>query len=614
MAGKNLRLQPRFFVFLLVVIALLIAIGALVNMIVGNIKDRRAAEMLPLPSATIMPAEAGDETESEQASIVEALPPLSATTEYTVTADSSALPASFGFTGEVRVNNSTAQHNSNPQSGSLRFGSTDSYASVPGILTFGSNHYRNSFSYGTPTVALQKISQRWTISTGSLDEFSGTSWTGQALIIEWQPEVRAVLGVDAMYKNLEGFREVIYPAADGKIYFCELSGGAQTRTPITIGVPLLGTGALDPRGYPMLYVGGGMQKENEKGNQVAYLYAIDLIQNKVVYEFIGKDYFANRNDWCAFDASPLIVDDTILFAGESGVFYTTKLNTIFDAAAGKVTIMPGDRIKFRYQGQGYASTSRENARWYGFEASPTAFRNYVYLADNGGRLQCLDINTLRLQFVVDLGGDTDATPVLEEDGNAGTAYIYTVNQTQEAAADLPEGYGYASVKKIDALTGRIIWDSKQVVYVGEGNTKSGGRATPHVGRGEISNLLIVTYYQAGILQRAGDDVESYAQGGRIVAYSKENGSVVWSLDSEGEADYVSSPLVVYSTRGKAYLICCDRAGYVKLYEALHGGTPLCEALSLGARIDSTPVAFENYIVVGTTGRGGPPRIVGIRLE
>ncbi|MCL2672293.1 MAG: hypothetical protein FWF10_09715 [Clostridiales bacterium] len=616
MAKRNKRLQPRFFIFLLITVALLIAIGFLIKMIIESIADRIAGEMLALPAATEVPLDPENLLPGGSGVFdVETLPPLPTGTDYYISADADALPAKFGFTGEVRINNSTEQYNSNPRAGSLRFGQANSYTSVPGILTFGSNHYRNSFSYGNPHVSTNTISYKWEYRIGSLGEFSGTSWTGQALIVEWPPEVRAVSGIDARYKNAEKpLHEVIYPAADGNIYFMELTTGQQTRAPITVGVPLLGTGSIDPRGWPMLYVGGGMQMKNDRGNEAAYIYAVDLIQNKVVDTFVGKDYFANRDDWCAFDASPLIIDDTILFAGESGIYYTTKLNTVFDPAEGKISITQGDRIKFRYQGQGYAKTSREGARWYGFEASPTVFRNFVYLADNGGRLLCLDINTLRLQFVTDLGGDTDASPVLEEDGNNNTAYIYTVNQVQTSSSELPEGYGYASVKKIDALTGRIVWDSPQAVYVGDGKIKSGSRATPHVGRGNISDLVIVTYYQAGVVQRDGEGNESYAVGGRIVAYNKDDGAIVWSIDQNGEADYMSSPLVIYSSRGKAYLVCCDRAGYVKLYDPQYGGPPLCNPIALGARIDSTPVAFESYIIIGTTGKGGTPRIVGIKIE
>ena len=78
--------------------------------------------------------------------------------------------------------------------------------------------------------------------------------------------------------------------------------------------------------------------------------------------------------------------------------------------------------------------------------------------------------------------------------------------------------------------------------------------------------------------------------------------MAWCLEQEGEADYWSSPVVVYDETDKAYLIQCDRAGYIKLYDA--STSALLYSLDLGSRIDSTPAVFNNYLVVGTRGKGG----------
>ena len=104
-----------------------------------------------------------------------------------------------------------------------------------------------------------------------------------------------------------------------------------------------------------------------------------------------------------------------------------------------------------------------------------------------------------------------------------------------------------------------------------------------------------------------------------MAFNKEDGAVVWSIETDGSADYVSSPLVLYTERGDAYLVACDRSGKVNLYDAATGGMALCSALDLGARIDSTPAAFGNYLVVGTTGLApdgteASPRICCIKVE
>ena len=76
--------------------------------------------------------------------------------------------------------------------------------------------------------------------------------------------------------------------------------------------------------------------------------------------------------------------------------------------------------------------------------------------------------------------------------------------------------------------------------------------------------------------------------------------MVWSV--EQTSDYWSSPVVVYGDSGEAYLIQCDRGGYVTLYDASDGEK--LNTIDLGSRIDSTPAVFNNMLIVGTRGKGG----------
>ena len=77
---------------------------------------------------------------------------------------------------------------------------------------------------------------------------------------------------------------------------------------------------------------------------------------------------------------------------------------------------------------------------------------------------------------------------------------------------------------------------------------------------------------------------------------------------------MSSPLVVYNARGDAYLIACDREGGMRLYDAARPGENALFALDLGERIDATPVAYNNYIVVATTGTTEQCRIFCLKLS
>jgi len=106
---------------------------------------------------------------------------------------------------------------------------------------------------------------------------------------------------------------------------------------------------------------------------------------------------------------------------------------------------------------------------------------------------------------------------------------------------------------------------------------------------------------------------TYTLGGRIVAYDKATGSIMWSIEQSN--DYWASPVVVYDAQGKAYLIQCDRGGYVIMYDASSG--IMLNSIDIGSRIDSTPAVFNNLLVVGTRGKGGSgkgPQIVCLKIS
>ncbi len=617
MSRKTRRtFQPRFFLFLALFIALVVGLVMLSSAGVDYLKERKLQSELTLPvEASASPEGAGEPGAESGGTAVIQKKRLSMERSYAVSGSEK-----DGLESSVRVNNEDKVREEAPRQMGLSLINKDAYTDVTGVTTFGGGPYRDSFAFGTATVTLKSMQIVWQSIVGKLGDYAGTSWTGQPLLVKWKPEVLPTLGVGDVYKAMEDFIEVIYPSADGNIYFFDLLTGGQSRNPINVGVSLFGTPTLDSEGRPMLYVGSGLMKKNARGTEVSYYYAINLITNKVEYEFGGRDYFAFRNKWNAFDSSPLIINDTLIQPSEGGIIYFVTLRTKYDPEQGTISINPGDRVKYRYTGPNYNANDNAGKRWYGFESSAAVFRNYLFITDNGGHLQCIDTDTLRLLYAVDLAGDTDASPVLEEDGAAGTVYVYTASQTNVQAPDLPAGWGYATMKKIDGLTGQTVWTKDRISYVGNGSYKSGCRATPHVGRGNISNLVICAFAGAGIpVVDDSGTVSTYTYGGRLVAFDKSDGTVVWSIETEGSADYVASPLVLYTDRGDAYLVACDRSGKANLYDAATGGLALCSSLDLGGRIDSTPAAFGNYLVVGTTGKMADgtetsPKIYCIKVE
>ncbi|MBR3037220.1 MAG: PQQ-binding-like beta-propeller repeat protein [Clostridia bacterium] len=623
MAGNNNRtVHPRFLVFCASVFILLIAVVLLAvavkygsSMCSTGTRCGGSPDALAIGSTVIDPGGAQENPPEQSgvnqsdASIIPDPPALSESTEYPVVPAEEAKPANFGFTYEIRKNNREETYTENPNENALSFGSAKSYTGVKGITTFAGNHYRNGFAYGTATITMQTMEQVWSYAIGSANGFAGASWTGQPLIVTWEQPTLAHLGVKQEYRDREKLNEVILCGADGNIYFLELETGSRTREPIAINAPMFGTPTLDPSGAPMLYIGKGTKEDDNKTST----YAVNLIANTFETIVSGKDHTARRSDWAAFDSSPLMIDDMLIWPGESGVLYLVRMNTKYDAESGSLSVEQGDRIKYRYNGTGYSSTTFAGKRSYGFESSAAAFRNNLYLTDNGGRLQCINLNTLKLQFVADVGGDSDATPVLEEDGNAGTVFVYTCSQCDTQEETLPNGYGYCYVRKFNALTGEKLWEQRQICIT-IGGAKGGSKATPHIGHGTIGDLLICAFYGLAVDTTDADGNVTYTYGGKIVAYDRETGAVRWEIKQTGNADYVSSPLVVYNARGDAYLVACDRDGCIKLYNAARPGDNALFALDLGERIDATPVAFGNYVVVATTGSREQTRLFCMKLS
>ena len=619
------KISPRFYVTLVVLFAAAVGIVLLAQKISereepgGDGAEAAPGQSTPAPVLTLPPQPTNTPAP--------ALP-----SGVTIIRTEAANPSSYGFSTLLQVNgNETRSYERDPK---ISFGRANEYASVEGITTFGGNNYRNSFSIGTATVADRRLRKAWEKTIGGMGNWSGTGWTGQPLAIRWADEVRAVLPIGEGYRNKESFTEIIYPAMDGNIYFFDSETGGMTRDPINNGVVNKGTACLDPRGWPLLYVGQGIPTKNEKGNQQAYVRVYSLLTDELIYTFGGYDYFSRR-EWQAYDSSPLITDDTLIYCGENGVLYSCRLNTVFDPASGTVSISPERLVKYRYEASGYSRADKTGARWYGMESSPAAFRNWLFFTDNGGRLQCVDLNDLRLQYVTDLKEECDSTPVIDESYGDSTIYIFNGTQTSSYAPELGEGYGYTYHRKINGLTGAIVWEKRWICGTGDSSSPGGTVATPVLGKGNLDGMVFFAVSQTALSKNRGlaaatptpgidetpapteepvfDDGSGYTLGGRIVAYDKLTGRILWTV--EQSADYWSTPVIVYDENNRGYLVQCDRSGRAKLYDASNG--TFLNELDLGSRIDSTPVAVDGMLVVGTRGKGGSgaaAKIMGFRVS
>ena len=469
----------------------------------------------------------------------------------------------------------------------ISFGYGEDYFALPGIATFRGDNFRNNAAYGTADVSDGTISKFWERNIGSLNGWPGSGWTGQPLMVQWDDASKQIM--TSMYEEKrvkDGLVEVIHATLDGYIYFYDLDDGTYTRDPLFVGMSFKGSGSLDPRGYPIMYVGSGLSN----GSSSPRMYAISLIDCTILYERSGNDAFSQR-EWTAFDSSPLVdaETDTLIWPGENGILYTIKLNTDYNQSAGTLTMAPEETVKIRY----YPSRASDGRYWIGFEPSAVIVDRYLYISENGGMFFCIDLNTMSLVWAQDTRDDSNSTPVFEWDGLDG-GYIYTAPSLHWTEN---ESSGYICIYKLNAVTGEIIWESRFDCFSDRVNDVSGGvQSSPILGKPgtELEGLIIYT------IARTPDFSD-----GKLVAFDTETGDIVWEKYMYNYA--WSSPVAIYTDDGQAYIITCDSAGYM---EFRNDKGEVLSTLELGSNIEASPAAFENKLVVGTRGQ----KVYGIEIK
>lgn len=506
-------------------------------------------------------------------------------------ADESAKPSNFGFNTDVMVDGSVVSRYERTEK--ISFPGADAYTALEGVATFRGNNYRTTSSYGTADVSEGKLTKVWEKTNASLKGdagvWTGVGWTGQPLIIRWPDQTRSIMNLYPEKKRKTGLVEVIYPTLDGYIYFFDLEDGSKTRDAINLGVPFKGTASVDPRGYPLLYVGQG---DTVRGGAMKYR-IISLIDQTVLFEMNGKDPFSYRR-WTAFDSSALVdaASDTLVEPGENGVLYTIKLNTSFEPEAGTISVDPDEPVKYRYKADGLADNS--GSRWWGTENSMAGWRNYGFFTDNGGYMQCVDLNTMEPVWVQDVIDDSDSTIALEESLSDQTVYLYTATQVDKQPNAQTDGHAY--IRKVDGMTGRIVWEKKYPCTYNS-HVAGGVLSSPVLGR-EGSDIEGVVIYN--IAKEKGG-------GSLLVALDKQTGEEKWTLRIRNYC--WPSPLAVYDEQGKSYIAQCDSRGRMLLIAGATGEVLDTISIQDETTIEASPAAFGDMIVIGTRGQ----RIVGVRI-
>lgn len=459
----------------------------------------------------------------------------------------------------------------------INFDLPEKYTELEGVLGFRGNNFRNSAAYSTAKVTDKTLNTLWSKPTSGLSDsdgnyWSGSGWTGQPIIVKWPAETRK--NMIAMYewaREKEELVEVIYATLDGNIYFYELETGEYTRDPLKLGYTFKGAGALDPRGYPILYLGSGVHSINGRSRA----FVVNLIDNSVMYEFGQNESFANRN-WNMFDSSPLVSAETdqLIYPGENGILYIIHLNTKYNEKTGELSVDPDNIVKWKYNG-----VRTGTSYWLGIESSAAIINHYIFLADNGGNLMCLDLNTLELVWVQDTLDDTNCTPVV--DIEEGHPYIYISTSFHYGW----RSYSTATVPiwKIDAETGEIIWQTDYECYT-VADLSGGVQGTIAVGKNNLSDLIFVPVART-----------PSASGGVLAALNKETGEIVWEKQTMTYS--WSSPVDFYDENGDGYLLYCNSGFYMFLLDGRTGEE--LDYINFGGNIEASPAVYGNLAVVGS---------------
>ncbi len=480
------------------------------------------------------------------------------------------------------VNNKTVKNYNPPYN--IAFGSPELYSELEGVTTFRGNNFRTAPSWGKANVKEKKLEIVWTHEIGAVTGvgsfWPGAGWTGQPLLVHWSEDVRKAMNINSNLKTKD-LVEVIYPVFDGNVYFLDMETGQPSRPKMNIGFTVKGTGMVDPRGYPLFYTGQGLNEMNDKKGSFKYR-IFNLINQKEIYSFPGNDPVAFRN-WGANDSSALLnrYTDTLINCGENGLIYKTKLNTKFDSKTGSLSIQPSI-TKYRYK----SSYSSEQ----GIENSPAFYRNLMYFADNGGTVQCLDINTMQPVWIYKSGDDTDSTITLEETDDG--VFLYTANEIDKRGK--AGSRADCNIRKLNALTGELVWQ-KDYSCVYQSYINGGALATPVVGKNDISDIVIFNIALTGS-----------TSDGTLVALDKKTGKEVWKRHLDAYS--WSSPVDFMSEEGKTYMLLCDFKGDMHLIDPKTGED--LDKISVGGNVEASPSVYNNMAVVGTYAK----KIYGVKIK
>jgi len=427
---------------------------------------------------------------------------------------------------------------------------------IAGVTCFRGNQTRTYYGEGPIPTGNVQVLWRSPIGGAPSGHWSGVGWTGQPLLVEWPETTRRYMN----FKKQPGpAREIIVGALDGQVHFFDADTGSESRKPLpTPGrYPIKGTVSVDPRGYPLLYVGCGVAVGSKPGYRVFSL--LDFKELLYLPAFGGG---APRK-WPGSDSNVLMIDDTFYLPAENGLFYKVALNSSWKD--GNLSIKPKvDKFVISKAG-----TENSMAVWDGVG----------YFADNyGAYYACPLENPKSMKKIAELGDDTDSSTVFDDAGNL---YI-GIEKDKRTGADA-KGIVY----KLDRQ-GKTLWkwsfEAGSITNVKPPNNPINGGI---LSTGALAEDQKTIYYTTSHHPRIGR--------GFLIALDTTTGHLKWKQRLSGFA--WSSPIV-----RDGVVLACDSTGAVRILDAETGESKLPgETLDVGANVESTPIVWKGRVYVGVRG-------------
>lgn len=419
---------------------------------------------------------------------------------------------------------------------------------------------------------------------GVTKEWCGSGWTGQPVV----------------WERPDGITEVIFGAYDGAVHFLNAKTGEETRPAFQTGDLIKGSVTLDPDGYPLLYFGSrdnklrilSLDNKNADGTFATPTELWVLNANEV------KGMW--NNDW---DGNPVMINDVLFEGGENSWFFAMKVNRsykdvldVHGKATGEKKVAIDPHIIFKMPVWNGELLSNIGDKMVSVEDSVTFFGNRVYFANSGGRVLGLDISKVEegiapIVFDYWVGDDTDATIVVDDDGNLYIASELERNNAREAEL--------GQLMKLDPSKQKIVTQTVAadgtITTQTEGDPYVWGVSVPK-GKADKGGIWATPAL-------SGDYLYVTTHPGSLLTVNKNTG-VVTDETYVGEHAW-SSPIVIDNADGagtKKLLVGICTNGGLEQFSLADPAKPVLTnkmPLASGACIESTPAVWKGHIYVGT---------------